>query len=290
KELVADVNACCHGDNAKPAARYILAVEQSFYALCLENTILRYKRLGGYQELLEYLAPSQSEFSPVVVDRYALGDAILPIIFRLNRPGLIRVIHRVAGDMADVYVVDERGSLFNHRIAYYDYKALIEHLKTFLEAVITRQNKNMSSDDGDIAAIEIEFYEAVKDERGGRELIRMPADGEPANRHYFNVQVVSDASDNQPSRFAIHCDDAEFLGLQCGKAIFDAAAAHMLKQRGSGARYPIYITDIDLPRTVFGVEAGGRIPTIHFLSYKKRIEERLKQAVDKLSTTPGRNN
>ncbi|MEJ2567067.1 MAG: hypothetical protein P8141_14125 [Gammaproteobacteria bacterium] len=282
--------ACYHGENAKPAARYILAVEQTFYALYLEDTILRYKRLGGYKELLEHLARSQSEFSPVVIDRYALGDAFFPLIFRLNRPGLIQVIYRVDGDMADVYVVDGRGSLFNHRIAYYDHKALIEHLNIFLEAVITRQSKNMSIDDGDIPAIEIEFYEAAKDERGGRKLIRMPTDGEPASRHYFNVQVISDASDNQPSRFAIYCDDAEFLGLQYGKAIFDTVADYMLKQRGSGARYPVYITDIDLPRTAFGIEAGGRIQTIHFLSYKKRIEERLKQAVDKLSTTPGRNN
>ena len=57
----------------------------------------------------------------------------------------------------------------------------------------------------------------------------------------------------------------------------------MLKQRNGGARYPIYITDIDLPRAVFGVEAGGRIQTIHYLNYKKQIEDKLKNAIEKVS-------
>ena len=290
KELIGDVMACYYGERGTLAARYILAAEQNFYALYLENAILRYSKLGSYEELLGYLAQSQSIFSPVVIDRYALGDAFLPLIFKLNRPGLIQVIYRIDGDVADVYVVDERGSLFNHRINYYDHKALIEHLKIFFEAVITRQNNNISIDDGDMPSMEIEFYEAVKDKRGGRKLVRMAADWENAKRHYFNVQVISDASEDEPSRFTIYCDDVEFPGLQYGETVFDAVAAYMLKQRDSGARYPIYITDIDLPRAVFGVEAGGRIQTIHFLNYKKQIEERLKQAVERLSVTSSRRN
>jgi adenylate cyclase class 1 len=235
---------------------------------------------------MQYLSGSQTEYSPVVIDRYALGGAILPLIFKVNRPGVIQIVFRVDGDVADVYVVDERGSLFSQRIAFYDRGALVEHLKIFCEAVINRQQNDISINGSDMPSAEIEFYEAVKDERGGRKLASVSVEKDKRRAHYFNVQVISDANEEDPSRFTIYCDDVEFPGLQLGDKLFDAVAAYMMKQRGSGARYPVYITDIDLPRAVFGVEVGGRIQTIHFLNYKKQIEEQLRQALNRVGTMP----
>ena len=282
RELFGDILACYYGDGEAHASRYILAVEQTFYALFLENSILRYSKLGGHDALMRYLSESQAVFSPVVIDRYAFDDAFLPLIFKLNRPGVIQVVYRVDGKLADVYVVDERGSLFNQRMVFYDRSALIEHLRMFFGAVITRQRNDISIGDSDMPSPEVEFYEAVKDHDGGRRLARASVDIDKPKAHYFNVQVISDASEDDPSRFTIYCNDVEFPGLQYGENLFDAVAAFMLKQREKRSRYPIYITDIDLPRAVFGVEAGGRIQTIHFLNYKQQIEEQLTQAVDRV--------
>ena len=283
RELFNDVIACYYGDDEAHASRYILAVEQSFYALYLDNSILRYSKLGGYQELIKYLSQNQAVFSPVVIDRYALSDDLLPLVFKLNRPGVIQVMYRVHGELADIYVVDERGSLFNQQIAFYDRGALVEHFYIFFNAVITRQQNDISVDESDMPSPDIEFYEAVKDERGRRRLASVSVEAGRLMGHYYNVQVISDDSEDDPSRFTIYCNDVEFPGLQYGDKLFDAAAAFMLKKREGRARYPIYITDIDLPRTMFGVEAGGRIQTIHFLNYKKQIEQQLSHAVDKIS-------
>ena len=103
--------------------------------------------------------------------------------------------------------------------------------------------------------------------------------------NYFNVQVIGDASEGDQSRLTIYCNDVEFPGLEYGDKLFDEVAAFVMKQRQGGARYPIYITDIDLPRALFGGEAGGRIQTIHFLKYKKQIEDQLKQAIEQIDKT-----
>jgi adenylate cyclase class 1 len=282
RELFGDVIACYYGDSEAQASRYILAVEQTFYALFLENSILRYSKLGGHDELMRYLSDSQAVFSPVVIDRYALDEAFLPLIFKVNRPGVIQVVYRVDGKLADIYVVDERGSLFNQRMVFYDRGALVGHLNIFLEAVITRQQNDISIGGSDMPSLEIEFYEAIKDHGGGRRLVRADVEMDKLKGRYFNVQVINDVSEDDPSRFTIYCNDVEFPGLQYGENLFDAVAAFMLKQREDGSRYPIYITDIDLPRAVFGVEAGGRIQTIHFLNYKKQIEGQLNQAIDRV--------
>ena len=86
---------------------------------------MRYSKLGGYGELMQYLSNNQPVFSPVVIDRYALSDDLLPVVFKLNRPGVIQVVYRVLSEQAEVYVVDERGSLFNQRMAFYDRGALV---------------------------------------------------------------------------------------------------------------------------------------------------------------------
>lgn len=284
KELFDDVVACYCGDNDARAARYILAVEQTFYALYLENSLLRYSKLGNYDDLLKYLSQGQAEFSQVVIDRYTLSDGFLPLVFRVNRPGVIQVVYRVDGEFADVYIVEERGSLFNQRVIFYDRGALIDHFKVFFDAVLKRQRNDISIDNSDMPSAEIEFYEAVKDGNGGRKLVRSSPKPVRRARNYFNVQVIGNASDDDRSRFTVYCNDAEFTGLQYGENLFNEVAAFVMKQRQNGTRYPIYITDIDMPHTMFGGEAGGRIQTIHFLNYKQRIEEQLKQAIGQIVT------
>jgi adenylate cyclase class 1 len=281
-ELFSDVIACYYGSDNGGASRYILAVEQTFYALYLDNAILRYSRLGGYDELIQYLSNSQPVFSPVVIDRYALSDNLLPVVFKLNRPGVIQVVYRVYGEQAEIYVVDERGSLFRQRIAFFDRGSLVEHLSVFFRAVVTRQHNDISIHESDMPSLEIEFYEAIKDDRGRRRLMAVSAEADKPKRRYYNVQVISDVNEDDPSRVTIYCDDVEFPGIQYGEELFDAAAAFMLKKREGQARYPIYITDIDLPRAMLGVEAGGRIQTIHYLNFKKQIEDQLNRAVDKV--------
>jgi adenylate cyclase class 1 len=284
KELFEDVAACYYGDKGSHAARYILAVEQTYYGLYLDNSLLRYSKLGGYDELLQYLSQGQAEFSPVVMDRYALGEGFLPLVVKINRPGVIQVVYRVDGGFADIHVADERGSIFAQRVSFLDRGAMMDHFKVFFDSVLTRQRNDVSIGGNDMPSANIEFYEAVKDKHGARKLLYSDVEPVRQARSYFNVQVIGNAGEEGKSYFTIYCDDVEFPGLEHGDRLFDAVAAYVLKQRQSGARYPIYITDIDLPRAMFGGEAGGRIQTVHFLNYKKLIEEQLKQALEKIDT------
>lgn len=282
-ELFDDVVACYYGDRQALTTRYVLAVEKSFYALYLDNFILRHRTLGDFDELLQYLSQGQAEFSQVVIDRYALNAGYLPLIFKINRPGVIQMVFRVDGSFAEIYVADERGSLFNQRVSFFDRGALIDQFKTFFAAVLTRQRNGISIDDSDMPSPEVEFYEIVKDEDGGRRLVHSLDESVRAARNYFNVQVIGNTGEDDQSRFTIYCNDVEFPGLAHGENLFNAVAAFVLKQRQSAAHYPIYITDIDVPRSMFGGEAGGRIQTIHFLNFKKRIEEQLKQAIEQIT-------
>ena len=84
---------------------------------------------------------------------------------------------------------------------------------------------------------------------------------------------------NGESIFTLYCDGKEFSTLEHGRELFTSVVKHVLVLRQSGQRYPIYITDISLARSVVGEENVGKMQSIYFLNYKRRIEEQLNRAV-----------
>ena len=284
KELFDDLMDCYYKDAQGRNTRYILAVEQTFYSLHIDNDTLRYAKIGGYERLLAHLAEGQTAYSAVTIGRHALPDTLLPAIFRLNRPGVIQVIYRIDGPTADVYVLDERGSLFNQRANFFDRGALVDHFRVFFDAVLNRQHFDISVNNSDMPALEVEFYEAIKDDTGKRKLVQVHVDRAQRVRHYFKVQVIGEVTGAGQPSFTIYCNEVEFAGLAHGERLFTEVASYVLQQRRSGQRYPIYITDIDGPRSMFGGEPGGRVQTVHFLNYKKQIEQRLNDALAALDS------
>src|SRR3569833_525427 len=284
KELFDDLMDCYYKDAQGRNTRYILAVEQTFYSLHIDNDTLRYAKIGGYERLLAHLAEGQTAYSAVTIGRHALPDTLLPAIFRLNRPGVIQVIYRIDGPTADVYVLDERGSLFNQRANFFDRGALVDHYRVFFDAVLNRKHFDISVNTSDMPALEVEFYEAIKDDTGKRKLVQVHGDRAQRVRHYFKVQVIGEVTGAGQPSFTIYCNEVEFAGLAHGERLFTEVASYVLQQRRSGQRYPIYITDIAGPRSMFGGEPGGRVQTVHFLNYKKQIEQRLNDALAALDS------
>lgn len=280
KELFDDLMVCYYKDAMGSVTRYVLGVEQTFYSLYVDNDVLRHKQIGGYDRLLAHLAEGRTVYSPVIIDRHALPDTLLPAIFKLNRPGVIQVVYRIDGPTAEVYVLDERGSLFNQRVSFFDRGALVDHFRVFFDAVLNRQHFDISVNNSDMPALEVEFYEANKDEvTGRRKLVQVHVEPGQRVRHYFKVQVIGEVLGTGQPSFTVYCNEVEFAGLAYGERLFSEVATYVLRQRRSGQRYPIYITDIDGPRSMFGGEPGGRVQTIHFLNYKKQIEQWLNDAV-----------
>ena len=59
-------------------------------------------------------------------------------------------------------------------------------------------------------------------------------------------------------------------------------AQHVLDKRKDKGRYPIYITDIDVTRSMLGVDGALNLQTVHFMNYKRNIEHKLNTAMSKL--------
>lgn len=280
EELFRDVADCYYRAPQTPAARYILLIGTRYYALQLDNDTLRHTRLDTYNDLLKYLAAPVHTHSPVVIDRYALSHDILPVIYRNNKAGVVQFYYVEEATAIYVYFIDERGSLFCRRMPRMDIHLLVQQYRRFLAAVGARLDRHQAPERAlNAQTVPLEIYQAFKKYHGRSQLVRHREQAAGEEQRYFDVQVIAGVSDNNRPEFTIYIDAREFSSLEFGDGLFRETALYILERRKSGLRYPIYITDIDLSHRIAGVAGADQMQTVHYLEYKKTIEERLNRAL-----------
>lgn len=280
EELYKDVAAIFSNAGNTKEARYILQVEKSYYLLESKETGFTYSHQPSYEKLVETLAAPQDSFRPIKVDRYALLETPLPSILSRNRTGFIQMFYFCLGSEVDIFVLDENGSLFHQRVPYFEDEALVNHYSRFFDAVLNRQSFMFQDENASLMLDALEIYKVKKRRTNSYSFERQTPDINRPMR-YFNVQVIGDMVDRDAA-FTVYCNDQEFSSLEFGKDLFQEVARYVLKQRGSGQRYPIYITDVDLSPTLMGTRGADKAQAIDYLKYKKRIEEKMNRELSRL--------
>ncbi len=281
EELFHDVIECFYRSRWRDTARYVLRVGHVHYVLQAENGVPRYQRLDSMDALLGALGAPQERFSPVVLDRHTLSETPLPAILRANRPGAVQLFYQVAGDKAQVYVLDERGSLFYQKAPFHDSLTLLSQYQTFLEAVEQRRNLLGPGAKSAAQSMELEFYQVVREAGGKSRLDRQNINPFRRSNSYLGIQVIGDLAQSNQAVFTMYCNSREFSNVEFGDRLFEEVSGYVLSERASGEAYPIYITDIDLSRALLGADNTGNVQTVHFLNYKRRIEDRLNRALQR---------
>ncbi len=282
-DLFNDVVQCFYSKNAQ-IARYIFIAGQTYYVLKLKNNILQYDTLENGKALLTFLEQESYRFSPVVFDRYALSSSPLPAIYRFNEAGTVQLFFQEHGDEISLFILDERGSLYQNREHYYSLKSMLCQYKLFIDSIIDRQRFQYPEDKITDIATSLKCYQIDKTKDNDFQIIARNISHLNKAQGYFNMQVIVESDEENRAIFTFYCDGQEFSSLEFGKSLYNKVANYVLDKRQSGLAYPIYITDLDVPRSLLGGQAEYA-QTIHFLNYKKEVESRLKKALE-LMTEP----
>jgi adenylate cyclase, class 1 len=274
--LFDDVTRCFHDHPDAEAARYLLEVEDRHYVLQVRDEAVQHRCAASAGELLQLLGEPQRVFSPVLVDRFALVESPLRAVFAANRPGVVQLFYYIAGARAEVYVVDEKGSLFHQSASVRDSATLLAQFQRFFDTVLPRRDF-LLADPPDVPYHEaVEYYQLSRDAHGWQALRRQPMHYGQGAR-YFDVQVIGDPSGGPG--VTVYCRDHEFASRELGEGLFPAVARHVLAQRASGERYPIYVTDVEVTRPLLDGTAQAEVQTVDFLRLKKRIEDYLNREI-----------
>ncbi|MGZ5011217.1 MAG: class I adenylate cyclase [Methylobacter sp.] len=244
--------------------RYILPGGTSSYVFQSENKTLSYKMLATEKLLLDELSRPQEKFSPIHLDQSILEDTPIRLIYSMNKPQAVQLFYYDNKTDINVYIIDEKGSLYTQQHSKASVVHVLKQYATFLESIVSRTLfENF---------VDIEYYEVEKnpDNVFSCNLVRLNT---ASLNQELSLRITGEDTDDGVI-YTIYCNEKEFSSLDHGNKVFYAVYQHILQFRSAKSNYPIHITDIDLPLTAFRIGNLAQLQTIHYLNYKQKIEDK----------------
>jgi adenylate cyclase class 1 len=266
-------------------ARYVLQVGDALFVIQTGEQGFGWTRTETADELTELLGEPQAGFKPVVMDRNALSDSHLPVLFEHNRPHRIQLYYRPQEGQLELSILDENGELFQQTLRSDNHRQRLIQQQRFLNSMLRYRSLFFVYPGHEPLLEEPEFFLLRRDRNGNwrAEPKRLPQVSVMDN--YLELRLITSGSGRQVRPFALVCGDEEFNVLEYGDALYPRVARHILGLRSNGSRYPIYLTTVETSDN----DLDQRPSSIGILNLKKRVETRLNQALQDV-TLPERNN
>lgn len=282
-ELWRDIISCYYSGTRSRNSRYILEMGEEYLLLQVLQQQPQIIRFKSYEKLLEKLGQTQAEFSPMVVDRYALQDKPLRLMAEAMKKSGVYLFYGVDGKEADIYIVDEKGSLFSMRMPFHNQQTLLRPLIGFIRAAMRRQQL-----EGDIGTLtDVVIYEILHTYKYGNTfgagvLEARNLQNDLTQLHFINIKAIADFDENNQIRFTVYCDEQEFSALAYGDDLFKVVARYIYQRRQRGEFYPCYITDLDLSLCHDAIAQQAGLQLGHYLRIKAELEQKLTAALQTL--------
>lgn len=307
-----------HHQCSDSICRYLLTIENSFYLLWQDETGAKYQKVPDQKELLRELSYPLIKFNSLIIDREFSGQKVLKVIFAENKKNHIQLFYQNHRKTADIYIIDEHGSLYHDKVSIEKNNIHINHFMLFLDSIVKKILLNTSLDNFYQESIETSFYDldktnseldlnenyfnngsdrTIESDETGIQLEIFEIETKTSNQlilkeqssklenipvHFFRIQVIADLDDNGSRCYTIYTRKKEFSSFEYGKNLYQKVAQEVINTRQSKQRYAIYITDIDLSPALIEAEGSDSIQISQLLKFKSEIERRLNQAITDL--------
>jgi adenylate cyclase class 1 len=283
-ELWRAIIACFYSGTRARNTRFIFEMADEYFLLQFVQQHAQILRFHSYEKLLEKLALPQMEFSPLMVDGYALRDKPLRLFCEVVKNPAIYLFYHIEQQHVQITIVDHKGAFFSKTTELFNVQALLRPLCRFIRSAVERQaldyehyyDKATKVDD--LQAIKIfELMGDVKQKNAYLEPRNIAQD--LTQLKFINVCAVAEPNINDDLSFTLYCDGKEFSALEFGDDLFKVVANYIIACRKNGETYPCYITDLDLSlcRELIAPQTGVQL--IHYLHYKNEIEQTLNAAL-----------
>lgn len=287
--LLKQLISCFHSTAQPSHARFILQYAGRYH-LWQYRTQVHHRSFDSEALLYRYLAESQTQLSPIVFDRYSLRHSPVQAMTNLPSSKAIQVGYRrlpqdsskSSTPQAEIYVLDERGSLFIDRVACRDEHSLLRPLHQFIRTAIDRLCLTQQHQEF-FGVYPVEFYRLSAPLSADSQWLcqRIEITTELHNLNFFNIQAIANNDDIEQLDLSFYCDEQEFHSLDYGTKLYRRVASYILAKRRQAERYPCYITDLDLSRS-HSDEQGQSRQMVDYLRVKSKLEIHLNRALQSI--------
>ena len=283
EKVMDEVRTCFYGGKSSARRRYILQISSGYHLIQFSNGRPVIYHYDKPVQLFRQLSKPQRYYSQIMLDSHALRGSVIKMVCEGARPGAIQVYYLRQEQQAQIYVIDERGSLIQWRTPMYNEAALTNPLDHFLRQVEYRQNRHRYGDNESVQQRQIEYYEVMLPTKESALTMRpiRPKQGLGHGR-YFDVHAQVDFDANDQLGFILQCEQEDFSHMEHGDQVYKALVQHLVSLRQHKKPYPVYITDIAISDRLHTRNGNQVLQTCSYLDYKYKLEQRLNQALSEL--------
>lgn len=283
EKVMDEVRTCFYGGKSSARRRYILQISSGYHLIQFSNGRPVIYHYDKPVQLFRQLSKPQRYYSQIMLDSHALRGSVIKMVCEGARPGAIQVYYLRQEQQAQIYVIDERGSLIQWRTPMYNEAALINPLDHFLRQVEYRKNRHRYGDNESVQQRQIEYYEVMLPTKESALTMRpiRPKQGLGHGR-YFDVHAQVDFDANDQLGFILQCEQEDFSHMEHGDQVYKALVRHLVSLRQHKKPYPVYITDIAISDRLHTRNGNQVLQTCSYLDYKYKLEQRLNQALSEL--------
>ncbi len=292
ESVLDEIYACFYQSKLGLRSRYVLQMGQEFHLIQFSQgrpVIHHYEKAG---HLVRQLAKPQPYYSQLVLDSHALPGTVVSMICKNARPGRLQVYYlkelpkeeseqvSLQNSHAQIFVIDERGSLVQWRTPIYNEASLINPLNVFLRQVEYRQNRHRFEASEDVQERVIEYYQILLPEKNKPMRTRAirPKEGLGKGR-FFDVHAQVDFDSQNNIDFTLQCEQQEFSRLEHGDHVYKELVRYLVLLRKHQKPYPVYITDLSISDRLHNRNARHVVQTASYLNYKHKLERQLNKAL-----------
>ena len=272
---------CFAQNRAQPLAQRLEGLyAQSFEVLCEADQRLLVRIAGHYRiwrrrdgqlgervladlpALLAYLGAAQPV--PLHLDSQALLDHTLGLVLRHAEPGCLQVFYQ-SGEDTQVYLLDERNALWQQSLPGRAETAL-PALQHFLAAVAGSPHNRPAM----LGTGAVRYYQLLPGAPlAATELVRrLPPQADPGPMP-LHARISRDA--RQGEQLTLYCGWEDFHQRTLGDRLYPTVVRQL---RARGVSGPLRVAELELS----GSFEAGQLQTLHYLDYKRSIEQALRQA------------
>lgn len=285
--ILFDLLRCYNNKTRSLSSRYILSIENGYYA-CQCSAVsddkiqARFECLTSEDHLYDYLSRTQATPSPLIFDRYALVTDALKLLAKVSHQRAIQFVYRVEGNRANLFVLDEQGSLFIGEVAYYNDDRLLRSMHYFFRDAIEQQQQNGGDYSALFGVFPIHFYKLLyrNQNQAYLEPKHCTSDITSLAGPQLKVEAAADALGNES--LIIHVDSEPFDQRLLGAKFYSTVKQFIAKQSQHGIHPPAVVSHLNLQHYHLPGLKPEQWQISHYLRFKTDIEAQINPKLPKL--------
>ncbi len=278
--LIKSLVDCFFKSPAALNTRYLLKVDKRIASIYYSKGHFSFLLFDSNHDLYEYLSNYNEEFVPVVFDSLAMSEHPLPAIFKHNHPDTIQLFSWKLESGAQLFILDESGSLFYQFVKNADPAHLLIQQQRFLKSLFDRQALLSTDTAARLLYHQPEFFHVEKGRNQQWKALKAQLPIAPVVDDYVDLQLIVGSDPDTLTSYSVICGEREFDYLILGNEIYTDVARHILSMRKDAATYPVYLTSI-APTADMGDNSSWS--TIRLMNFKKRLESQFNIALETLA-------